>query len=64
MVINYQIESDISQLSQAIVRPPELKENIKFQKNEEEKICHVSHVTCHMSRVTYHVSGITCHISN
>ena len=69
MMINFQIESDISQLSQIIVRPSEFESSFKCQK-KNTKLCHVSHVTCHVSHVTcrvsrvkYHRSNVTCHLS-
>ena len=57
-VINCQIESDISQLSQIIVRPSESKAVLSVRKKEQ-----TNYVMCHMSFVMCHKSNVRCHVS-
>ena len=57
-MINCQIESDTSQLSQIIVRPSEFNSVRKIKRNI------MSHVTCHASLVTCHASHVICWLSH
>ena len=58
-MINNQIESDISKLSQIIVGPSEFKK--QFYVSERKKII-MSCFTRHLSCVTCHMSGVTCYM--
>ena len=66
MVINQQIEPDISQLSQIIVKPSELtvfSVRKKVELNLSCVVCHLSRVTCHVLGVPWHMPNVTCHMS-
>ena len=63
-MINYQIESDISQSSQIIVRPFEFESSFECQKKKINYVmCYMSLVTCVMFGVKFHMSNIASHIS-
>ena len=57
VVVNYQVETDIPEVSQICVRLSELKESEKRQKP-----WHVSHVKCYLSGITCHISNGVCHM--